>query len=85
MLKLETLVVDAGETPGGVLTMSARAPRQKVKARVIRERDWRKVLAVVRAVERAEAEWPLKQSAPRDALDALRAHLRRRSVSENAP
>lgn len=77
MLKLETLLVDAGETPAGALTMATHRPRKPVKARVIRERDWRKLIAIVRAVERAEANFPIGQSQPRDSLHALRTHLRR--------
>ena len=76
MLKLETLLVDAGETPAGALTMATHR-RKLVKARVIRERDWRKLIAIVRAVERAEANFPIGQSQPRDSLHAFRAHLRR--------
>lgn len=77
-LRIETILIDAGETPLGTLTMATHKPRQVIKARVVRERDWRKLIAVVRAVDDADKLFPLAQDMPRRALTALRTHLAKR-------
>lgn len=76
MKRIETILIDVGETPSvKVLTMATHPPRRIVKARVVRNRHWLKIMAVVRAVDQADRNFPHDQDKPRKALQTLRAAL----------
>lgn len=76
MRRIETILIDAGETQTfRVLTMSTRPPHRTIKARVVRNRHWLKIMAVVRAVDAADRNFPHDQNEPRLALEALRVAL----------
>lgn len=51
MRKIESIMLKAGQTPMGTLTMATHPPRKTVSVRVIRERDYRLLLAVARKAE----------------------------------
>lgn len=75
MLKIETIQIDAGETPMGTFTMAAHKPRRKVKARVIRESTWRHVRRVLAIAESESWVYGGGNNGTFQAVEKLRSHL----------
>jgi hypothetical protein len=75
--KFETVPIDAGETPLGTLTMATHPPRRKIKARVIREADWRKIMKLVCTAWSADPDSDSgRELLISDAVAELKEHLR---------
>ena len=78
--KFETIQIVAGETPTGTLTMATHRPRREIKARVIREADWRKIMKLVTVAWTASAESDSgRELLISDAVAELKEHLRSQS------
>ena len=81
-MKIDAPLVNAWMTSSGPMA-GLIENRPCYKARLVRESDWRKIMAVVRAAEEIEKcnDGPILMSRvdiegeARDALDALRKHL----------
>lgn len=78
--KFETIQIDAGETPSfRVLTMATRAPRKRIRARVVRESDWNLIMALVCTAWSASPEADSgRELLISDAVQKLNDHLERR-------
>jgi hypothetical protein len=78
--KFETVQIAAGETPMGTLTMATHRPRREIKARVIRESDWRKIMKLVCVAWCADPESDSgRELLISDAVAELKEHLHSQS------
>lgn len=75
--KFETVQIVAGETPSGTLTMATHPPRREIKARVIREADWRKIMKLICVAWHADVNADSgRELLISDAVAELKEHLR---------
>jgi len=78
--KFETVQIVAGETPCGTLTMATHPPRRKIKARLIREADWRKIMNLVCVAWHADVNADSgRELLISDAVAELKEHLHSQS------
>jgi hypothetical protein len=77
-IRPETVQLEAGQTPMGTLTVATHTPRKKIRARLVREGDWRALLAVIDAADGDLGDEFWEQTETHHALKRLRRLIQSR-------